>query len=78
MKRMNVMVEEEILSEVKKLLNTDSFSSTINKALEETLQRLRREKFTKYFGSGIWEGDLAEMRDEKRSTRKKTKSGKSK
>jgi len=62
MKRTNVILDEEKAKEVKNLLGADSISAAINMALEETLKTQRIRKLADFFGKGVWDGDLAEMR----------------
>ena len=73
MKRMNVLVEESALEEVKKRLKTESYSATINAALREMLRLTSIKEFSMFAGSGIWEGNLSEMRDDKKNRVRKKK-----
>jgi len=66
MKRTNVILDERLLKEAKKLSGERTYSATINAALKEMIRTLKvREGLKMMSGSGWWEGDLAEMRGDK-------------
>jgi Arc/MetJ family transcription regulator len=62
MKRTNLVLDEKLLEDATRILGEKTWSATVNKALAEVVSRDKRMKIFKYVGSGIWEGDLAEMR----------------
>ncbi len=62
MKRTNLVLDEEKLEEARRILGLRTYSATVNKALEEVIRLHEIMKIRDFFGSGIWEGDLEEMR----------------
>jgi Arc/MetJ family transcription regulator len=62
MKRTNLVLDEQLLQEVTKVSGETSYSRAVTRAMEEFLRRHRAEKILDLAGSGLWEGDLAEMR----------------
>jgi hypothetical protein len=74
MKRTNVVIREELLEEATRLSGERTYSRTIERALEDFVRRIKARRILELAGSGLWEGDLSEMRDrvrEKRSTYKR-------
>ena len=70
--RTNLMIDIELLKEAKKILGAETNSATVNEALEEVIRIGKIRALTNLFGTGVWSGDLAEMRqDKRRPTRKK-------
>ena len=63
MRRTNVILDEKLLEEALRRSGEKTYSSTINRALQELVRRLTFEEgLNAISGSGWWEGDLAEMR----------------
>jgi Arc/MetJ family transcription regulator len=62
MKRTNLVLDEQLLQEVTKVSGETSYSRAVTRAMEEFLRRHRAERILDLAGSGLWEGDLAEMR----------------
>lgn len=62
MKRTNLVLNEALLEEATKLLGEKTYSGAVNKALEEVIKLKKARKILNWVGSGIWEGDLEEMR----------------
>ena len=72
MKRTNLVLKEELLEEATRLLGQKTYSATVNLALEEAVRLVKIRGLRRFFGSGIWEGDLREMReDHPRTPRRK-------
>lgn len=65
MKRTNLVLDEALLEKARKELGERTYSATVNTALSELLRTRKLQGITKFFGSGIWEGDLAEMREDR-------------
>lgn len=70
MKRTNLVLNEELLNLATRVLGAKTYSAAVNTALEEVIRMRRIQSLPQFFGSGIWEGDLTEMRDD-RGTRKR-------
>lgn len=64
MKRTNVVLDDALLDSATQELGFKTYSATINFALEEAVKMNRIRGLTKFFGSGLWEGDLSEMRQD--------------
>jgi Arc/MetJ family transcription regulator len=72
-KRKNVMVDEALLLEAKQMLKADSASATINQALADAIMVARIRRLGTYLGSGVWDGNLGEMREDHGTKRKNRK-----
>ena len=70
MKRTNLVLDEEVLEEATRLSGEKTYSATVMRALEDFVRRAKARQILDLRGSGLWEGDLAEMRrDRKRKKR---------
>ncbi|MBF0441200.1 MAG: type II toxin-antitoxin system VapB family antitoxin [Oligoflexales bacterium] len=65
MKRTNLIVDEKLLKQAKRLLETDTYSATVNLALQEVIKSHNIKQIADLFGSGIWSGELSTMREDK-------------
>ena len=71
MKRTNLVLDERLLNEATRVLGAKTYSGAVNTALEEVIRLKKIQGLSQFFGSGVWEGNLAEMReDNPRSTRR--------
>jgi hypothetical protein len=75
MKRTNLIIDEVLLRKAKKLLEADSFSATVNEALAAVIRLKAVQSMTTLFGKGVWEGDLAKMRDDVVKRPRRAKAG---
>jgi Arc/MetJ family transcription regulator len=64
MKRTNLVLDESLLHEVVKLSGERTYSAAVSRALSEFVRRARAHRILELAGSGLWEGNLAEMRDD--------------
>lgn len=62
MKRTNLVLNEELLEEATRLSSQRTYSGTVDLALQEFVRRARAGKILGLAGSGLWEGDVSEMR----------------
>ena len=62
MKRTNLVLNEDLLEEATRLSGEKTYSRTVERALEEFVRRIRARQILALAGSGLWEGDLTEMR----------------
>lgn len=70
MKRTNLVLDERLLDEATRVSGERTYSATVNRALEDFVKRARARRIHELRGSGLWQGDLAEMRrDPKRTGR---------
>ena len=66
MKRTNLVLDEQILDRAKSIVGAKTYSDVVNLALRELVRRKTFEQIDSYASSGVWEGDLAEMREDTR------------
>lgn len=62
MKRTNLVLNESLLEEAVRLSGERTYSATVNRALEEFVNRIRAGRILELAGRGLWEGSLHEMR----------------
>jgi hypothetical protein len=65
MKRTNVVLDEEILEQATRLLGQKTYSATINFALREAIRIQKVQGIRQFFGQGLWEGNLSQMREDR-------------
>lgn len=65
MKRTNLVLDERLLAEATRVLSARTYSAAVNMALEEVIRLRRVQTIPRFFQSGIWEGDLSEMREDR-------------
>ena len=72
MKRTNLVLNADLLEQAVRVLGVKTYSAAVNLALEEMLRVKKLQSLPQFFGRGLWEGDLTEMRaDRPRSARPK-------
>lgn len=64
MKRTNLVLDERLLNEATRVLGAKTYSGAVNTALEEVIRLKKIQGLSQFFGSGVWEGNLAEMRED--------------
>ncbi len=62
MKRTNLVLDEDLLKEATRLAGGKTYSGTVNLALRDFVRRARARRILELEGTGLWEGDLTEMR----------------
>ncbi len=70
MKRTNLVLDERILEEARRLTGERTRSAVVNLALQDLVRRIKARRILELAGSGLWEGDLSDMRGD-RPRRKK-------
>lgn len=65
MKRKTLVLDEQLLEEATRLSGERTYSATVNKALEDFVRRIKARRILELAGSGLWEGDLSEMRGDR-------------
>lgn len=60
------MVDERLLKEAVQLSGGATYSAVVGKALEDYVRRIKARRILELRGSGLWEGDLGEMRRDPR------------
>ena len=64
MKRTNLVLDAELLDQATRLLGAKTYSAAVNLALAEVLRVRKIQSFPLFFGKGLWQGNLAEMRED--------------
>jgi len=62
MKRTNLVLDEQLLEEVVRVSGERTYSKAVERALDDFVRRARARKILDLAGSGLWRGDLTEMR----------------
>jgi len=65
MKRTNLVLDEKLLEEARRMLGARTYSETVNKALDEAIRITKIRGIPQFFGKIKWEGDLSEMRKDR-------------
>ena len=65
MKRTSLVLDRALLEEAHRLSGERTYSKTVDRALAEFVRRARAGRILELAGSGLWEGNLAEMRDDR-------------
>jgi hypothetical protein len=73
MKRTNLVLDEQLLREATRLSGEKTFSRTVERALEEFVRRIKARQILSLRGSGLWEGDLGEMRRDTRPAQRRSR-----
>lgn len=71
MKRTNLVLDEQLLKQVTQILGVKTYSAAVNLALAETLRVKQLEALPSFFGSGLWDGNLSEMRQDRPTHQKR-------
>ena len=67
MKRTNLVLDEGLLEEAMRLGGERTYSRTVERALEDFVRRIKARQILDFAGSGLWEGEIAEMRADYRA-----------
>ncbi len=65
MKRTNLMLDEDVLEEATRLSGEKTYSAAVMRALQDFVRRAKARQILALRGSGLWEGDLGEMRGDR-------------
>lgn len=65
MKRTNLVLDERLLEEATRLSGERTYSRAVERALEEFIRRARARQILDLAGSGLWDGDLAVVREDR-------------
>ena len=60
--RTNVELDDVLVKKAMELTKIPTKKALLNKALEELIKSNERRKMIKFIDSGVWKGDLGEMR----------------
>ena len=65
MKRTNLVLNGDLLEETLRLSGERTYSRAVEKAMEDFVRRVKARRILELAGSGLWEGNLAEMREDR-------------
>ena len=65
MKRTNLLLDAALLEEATRLSGARTYSRTVERALEEFVRRAKARRILDLAGSGLWEGDLSVVREDR-------------
>jgi Arc/MetJ family transcription regulator len=65
MRRTNLVLDDQLLEQATRVLGAKTYSAAVNTALEEVIRLKKIQSLPRFFGTGIWEGDLAAMREDR-------------
>ncbi len=71
MKRTNLVLPEDLLEEATRLSGEKTYSKAVTRALEEFVRRVKARQILDLAGSGLWEGDLSSVREDRPRRRSK-------
>ena len=64
MKRTNLVLDETLLEEAVRLSGERTYARTVERALKEFVRRAKARQILELAGSGLWEGNLAAVRED--------------
>jgi len=64
------MLDGDLLEEATRLSGEKTYSAAVMRALEEFVRRVKARRILELRGSGAWEGDIGEMRGDRRRKKK--------
>ena len=62
MGRTNIVLDDELVRKARKLTQLKTKREIVGKALELLVRSESRKGILRYFGSGVWKGDLKQLR----------------
>jgi Arc/MetJ family transcription regulator len=65
------MLNPQALEEATRVLGVKTYSAAVNLALQEVVRVRKVQAIRRFFGQGLWEGDLADMRRDRGRSRLK-------
>ena len=67
MKRTNLVLDERLLEEAVRVSGERTYSATVDRALQDFVRRARARTVLTLEGSGLWQGTLSVVRDDRSS-----------
>ncbi len=65
MKRTNLVLDEHLLEEATRLSGERTYSRTVERALTELVSRAKARRILDLAGTGLWEGNLSTVREDR-------------
>ena len=59
------MLDGQLLEEAVRALGVKTYSAAVNIALADAVRRKKVEDLAQFFGKGLWQGNLSEMREDR-------------
>lgn len=69
MKRTNLVLDEKLLEEATRLSGKKTYSAAVDTALRDLVRRAKAHRILELRGTGLWEGDLGVMREDRPQSR---------
>ncbi len=73
MRRTNLVLDAQLLEKATRELGVKTYSAAVNLALKEILRIRKIQSLPQFFGSGLWEGDLSEMREDRPRSKRRAR-----
>ena len=73
MKRTNLVLDASLLEEATRVLGVKTYSAAVNIALAEVLRIRKIQALPQFFGRGLWQGNLSEMREDRIERRRRVR-----
>jgi hypothetical protein len=73
MKRTNLVLDAAILEEALRISGERTYSGAVQRALDDFVRRAKAGRILELAGSGLWEGNLAEMRGDRPQRRRRSR-----
>jgi Arc/MetJ family transcription regulator len=70
MKRTNLVLDGDLLEEATRISGEKTFSAAVMRALEDFVRRAKARQILELRGSGAWDGNLGEMRGDRRGKKR--------
>ena len=64
MKRTNLVLDEKLLDEATRLSGERTYARTVERALRDFVRRAKARRILELAGSGLWDGELATVRED--------------
>ena len=75
MRRTTLVLDRDLLVAATRVLGAKTYSAAVNQALEEILRVKKIRSLPQFFGQDLWQGDLAEMRQDRRKRGSRKRAG---
>jgi Arc/MetJ family transcription regulator len=69
MRRTKLVLPEDLLAEALRVSGAKTYSAAVTAALLDFVRRAKARQILQLRGSGVWDGDLAGMREDRPSAR---------
>jgi hypothetical protein len=73
MKRTNLVLDEQLLELAMRLSGERTYSGVVMRALDDFVRRIKAGRILDLAGTGLWEGELSQMRKDRPTPRKGSK-----